>query len=65
MGVDLGWKVAWGLCRTQVLGSTLPIAETCEGRSSEWPLRRFRAGEALAGMSRKKIQWPEVSRESE
>lgn len=37
LSVDLGWKVAWGLSRTQVLGNKLPVAETREGRRSEWP----------------------------
>lgn len=58
LSVDSGWRVAWGLSRTQVLGTVLPLAETCERRSS--PVCRSRAGETLPGMPRKKGQWPEV-----
>lgn len=58
LNVDLGLRVAWGLSRTQVLGRVLPVAETCEGRSG--PVCRPKAGETLAGILRKKSQWPEM-----
>lgn len=51
---------AWGLpgVHVSMQERILPLAETCEGRSG--PVCMSRVGEALAGMPRRKAQWPEV-----
>lgn len=49
LSVDLGWKVAWGLSRTPVLGRRLSIEDSVK-KGVRGPACRSGAGEPLAGM---------------